>query len=101
MDVKTSRDGVFFDNDASYRYCLHGPLARVEIGEEHVQGIDYIYTLQGWIKGVNSNSLNVSTDPGNDGGTAGSNQNFARDAFGYSLNYFSGDYQAIGSVGQC
>ena len=94
-NVKTSRNGVIFDNDATYRYYLHGPLARVELGEDKVQGIDYIYTLQGWIKGVNSNSLNVSTDPGNDGGTAGSNQNFARDAFGYTLNYFEGDYQAI------
>ncbi|MDD2412104.1 MAG: hypothetical protein RBS19_12075 [Bacteroidales bacterium] len=95
MNVKTSRDGVFFDNDASYRYYLHGPLARVEIGDERVQGIDYIYTLQGWIKGVNSNSLIVSTDPGKDGNTFGINKNFARDAFGYSLNYFGGDYQAI------
>ncbi|MDD4748291.1 MAG: hypothetical protein PHW19_13520, partial [Salinivirgaceae bacterium] len=94
-NVKTSRDDVFFDNDASYYYYLHGPLARVELGEDKVQGIDYIYTLQGWIKGVNSNSLDAKVDPGMDGDMSGSNHNFAKDAFGYTLNYFNGDYQAI------
>ena len=97
IHVQTSKDGVFFDNDASYSYYLHGPLARVEVGNENVQGIDYAYTLQGWIKGVNSNSLNENLDMGIDGKniTGNSNKNFARDAFGYSLNYFDGDYTPI------
>jgi hypothetical protein len=32
---------------------LPGPLARTVLG----QGIDYAYTLQGWLKDVNSDSL--------------------------------------------
>jgi len=35
--------------DASYQYYLHGPLARMELGDINgkVQGMDYAYTLQG------------------------------------------------------
>src|SRR5690606_29578158 len=43
--------------DAQYYYYKHGPLARIEIGENNLQGIDYYYTLQGWLKGVNSSVL--------------------------------------------
>ena len=32
-----------------YYYYAHGPLARVEIGNDQVQGIDYADTLQGWL----------------------------------------------------
>ena len=94
-EVYTSKDGIRFDRDARYYYYLHGPLARVEVGNDLVQGIDYAYTLQGWIKGVNSNSLNENRDMGADGKTGSANVNVARDAFGYSLNYFDGDYAAI------
>ena len=55
VSVKTSRDKIIWEKDAKYLYYAHGPLARTEIGESQVQGIDYVYTLQGWIKGVNSN----------------------------------------------
>ncbi|MEE0911515.1 MAG: hypothetical protein U0L67_03610, partial [Paludibacteraceae bacterium] len=37
---------------ASYEYYRHGPLARMVLGDT-LQGVDYAYTLQGWIKGVN------------------------------------------------
>lgn len=62
-----------------------------------MQGTDYAYTIQGWIKGINSDALNASTDIGKDGETGIGNINkfFARDAFAYSLGYFNGDYQAI------
>ncbi len=78
-------------------YYAHGPLARVEYGNNHVQGIDYYYTIQGWIKGVNSNILNPHNDGGRDGltTTGNSNAHFAKDAFGYTLGYFSGDYSPI------
>ncbi|HEX7414979.1 MAG TPA: hypothetical protein VF411_13125, partial [Bacteroidia bacterium] len=64
----------------------HGPLARVEYGNNHIQGIDYAYTIQGWIKGVNSEMLAPTNDIGKDGlNVAGnSNKNFAKDAFGYT-----------------
>jgi YD repeat-containing protein len=101
-NVKTSKDNVFWDQDAKYLYYKHGPLARTEIGENQIQGIDYAYTLQGWLKGVNSNILNPLNDIGKDGLRAGPafknpNRNFAKDAFGYTLNYFDGDYVPIGS----
>lgn len=88
--VKTSRDGVIWDEDATYEYYLHGPLARTELGEHKVQGIDYAYTLQGWLKAVNSGhhskDMNKDFEQGNP---------YAEDAFGFSLHYFNGDYQSI------
>lgn len=64
---------------ASYLYFVHGPLKRIEIGN-NLQGIDYSYTLDGSLKAINnSNKLN---DPGGD----------ANDAFGMVLDYFTNDY---------
>jgi len=76
-------------------YYLHGPLARVEYGDNKVQGEDYAYTLQGWIKGVNSNTLDTLRDIGKDGAIGSVNSIFAKDAFGYTLNYHANDYKAI------
>jgi RHS repeat-associated protein len=53
IEVKTSRDQIEWERDATYQYYKHGPLARTVLGEQQVQGIDYAYTLQGWLKGVN------------------------------------------------
>jgi photosystem II stability/assembly factor-like uncharacterized protein len=86
--VYTSLDGLIWDNDASYMYYKHGPLARTEIGDLKVQGIDYAYTLQGWIKAVNGF---------NDMGGDGAGNNFAEDAFAYSLHYNKDDYSPINS----
>ena len=38
VNVETSTDGVFYDDDAKYFYYAHGPLARTELGENQVQG---------------------------------------------------------------
>ncbi|MFN6074320.1 MAG: RHS repeat-associated core domain-containing protein, partial [Fluviicola sp.] len=84
-----------WQNDASYFYYQHGPLARTELGADHVQGSDYIYNLQGWMKGVNSTGLKAENDPGNDGLASSINEQFARDIYGFNLSYFKGDYQAI------
>ncbi|WP_196896240.1 RHS repeat domain-containing protein, partial [Aureivirga marina] len=96
VNVQTSKDGVIWEQDASYEYYEHGPLARTVLGDKEVQGMDYAYTLQGWLKGVNSEYL----DPNNDIGKDGLKNTFfdsstAKDAFGYSLSYFRGDYKAI------
>ena len=91
-DVYTSSDSVIWSHDAEYFYYLHGPVARMELGDDKVQGVDYAYTIQGWIKGVNS----VSLDPNNDMGSDGDNNPVAKDVFGYMLNYFNGDYYPIG-----
>ncbi|WP_157802164.1 RHS repeat-associated core domain-containing protein [Flavobacterium sp. 1] len=86
--VYTSKDNVIWEKEANYLYYDHGPLARVEIGDKKVQGLDYIYTLQGWLKGVNSEQLNTNYDAGKDG------LNVAKDAFGFALNYYTGDYKS-------
>lgn len=88
-EVATSTDGYWWNQEASYKYYLHGPLARVELGHYRVQGLDYYYTLQGWIKGVN---MPYAADPGNDGYT-GPNLRVGRDVFAYTLGYFENDYK--------
>ena len=95
LTVNTSPDGIIWDRDASYKYYEHGPLARVELGQQRVQGLDYAYTLQGWLKGVNANELDPAKDMGNDG----LSNAVAKDVFAFDLGYFSGDYVPIGGTG--
>ncbi|WP_341903540.1 RHS repeat-associated core domain-containing protein [Fluviicola taffensis] len=83
---------TLWDREVNYQYYEHGPLARTVLGDQEVQGIDNVYTLQGWIKGVNSNTLDANRDPGMDGASLSDNHTIARDVFGYSLHYFDGDY---------
>ncbi|MBX3103323.1 MAG: hypothetical protein KF690_12500, partial [Bacteroidetes bacterium] len=87
------------ENDASYKYYRHGPLARKVIGQEKVTGMDYAYTLQGWLKGINSTSSRPLNDIGADGvgGTGYPNQFVTRDFWGYTLNYYKNDYEPINS----
>lgn len=94
--VKTgiTADKAVADLQATYHYYLHGPLKRVELGED-VQGLDYIYTIQGMLKSINAATIDYR-DPGADG-YAGANSAFAKDIFGISLDYFSGDYQRAGT----
>ncbi|MEO6549320.1 MAG: LamG-like jellyroll fold domain-containing protein [Ferruginibacter sp.] len=101
-EVKTSKDKIYWEREAEYSYYRHGPLARMELGQNRVQGVDYAYTLQGWLKGVNSTAIlsaadGTSYDMGLDGIQVQSNNNstIARDAFGYSLNYYNSDYNPI------
>ncbi len=86
--------------DAHYAYYLHGPLARLELGDQYgkVQGIDYAYTLQGWLKGTNSTNLNPDIDLNQDGRSGTNNNNVARDAYGFALHYYNADYKPIGTT---
>lgn len=88
----TSRDGLVWINDVSYNYYLHGPLARTELGQYKIQGLDYAYTLQGWLKGVNSTGINSQYDMGRDAflyGSAGEQRpTTGRDVFGFMLHYY-------------
>ena len=84
-----------WEKEAAFSYYAHGPLARTVIGEQEVQGLDYVYTLQGWIKGVNSNNLDANNDPGKDGLGLSANHRVAQDVMGYSLHYFNNDYLPI------
>jgi RHS repeat-associated protein len=98
-NVYTAESDVIWDQDAKYFYYAHGPLARTETGEHKVQGTDHAYTINGWLKGVNSSSLQADADMGRDGNTEAylnSNDRWsARDAFGFDLGYFDGDYEAV------
>ncbi|HRF34404.1 MAG TPA: RHS repeat-associated core domain-containing protein [Cyclobacteriaceae bacterium] len=92
-EVFTSTDGFLFDRDAEYKYYQHGPLARVVLGEyTGVQGLDYYYTLQGWIKGVN---MPYASDPSNDGNNP---SKVGRDVMAYALGYYEGDYAPINNT---
>jgi RHS repeat-associated protein len=100
--VYTSRDGYTYKKDAAYKYYKHGPLARLELGENRIQGLDYVYTIRGQLKAVNRNTLDigqtldVTRDPGRDGQIPpNGSEPFARDVFGYTLGYFQGDYKSI------
>jgi YD repeat-containing protein len=105
INVSTSQDSIIWSEaddhgregyDAEYTYYYHGPLARTELGDLKVQGLDYIYTMMGWLKGVNSDMLNMNNDPGLDGVKNSYHASTAKDVMGFSLHYFEGDYLAAG-----
>lgn len=81
----TSASGAAKKEQARYYYYLHGPLKRVELAE-NLQGIDYTYTPQGWLKTINHPLA------GNDPGADGTQNGFGADAFGMTMEYFNGDY---------
>ena len=91
IGAETTGDSITWEKESAYFYYPHGPLAKQEIGAENVQNLNFAYTMQGWLKGVNS-SAPFAWDMGRDGygGTA-----YARDAFGYVLNYYEGDYEPV------
>lgn len=98
--VYTSRDSIYWERDAAYEYYKHGPLSRMKLGKNDVQGVDYAYTIQGWLKGINSSNLNPALDMGGDGDGLPTNSAVARDIFGFGLHYYDSgtelDYKAIG-----
>jgi RHS repeat-associated protein len=89
VGVSTSRDSIQWENDASYTYYRHGPLARVELGSLGLQGVDYAYTLQGWLKSINPSWLTPSgTAAQYDSDGMSTIAYFERDAYKLNLNYF-------------
>ena len=68
-------------------------MARIELGDKKVAASDYAYTIQGWLKAVNGEEIASHTTMGGDG-LGGLNGYAGRDVYGYSLHYFSGDYNA-------
>lgn len=94
-DVKTSTDSVIWEKDAGYKYYAHGPLKRMELGQEKVSGVDHAYTIHGWLKGINHPSLDNASDLGGDGG--GGTNVFPKDAFGMTLSYYENDFVRSGS----
>jgi RHS repeat-associated protein len=90
LNVRTRRlTSDPYKQQAKYFYYLHGPLKRVEL-ENRLQGIDYTYTINGWLKGINHPYLD-NNDPGGDSYT-GTNSVFSKDVFGMTLEYYTDDY---------
>jgi RHS repeat-associated protein len=85
VSAQSSTTGYVWEQEAAYDYYRHGPLSKTYIGEK-IQTLDYAYTLQGWIKGVNGSKLDKGLGIGNNG----------RDVYGYVLGYHQGDYTPIG-----
>ena len=84
--VHTSPDGEARTRQAEYSYYLHGPLKRVQVAGD-LQGVDYVYTLQGALKSINH--ANQTLEPGHD---APATNGVYKDLFALTLEYFSGDY---------
>ena len=96
---RASSQSIWRFIEATYDYYKHGPLARTELGTMRVQGMDYAYTLQGWLKGVNSAYLSPTIDMGQDGNLANASRKYVgRDAYGYILNYYKSDYKGAGTI---
>ena len=83
------------EREAVYNYYQHGPLARTLLGQLKISGLDYTYTLQGWLKGINSTSPSPTYDPGRDRLIGGANQYIAQDMYSITLNYYQGDYSQV------
>ncbi len=97
-EVYTSRHGQIWEKDAGYEFYKHGPLKRIEIGEDKIQGIDYAYTINGWLKAINGSNISMPkpdvNDLGRDGftGSGEINPQFSFDEFGQLLSYYDNDY---------
>lgn len=108
-EVKTTEyeadDDPATDNpvtQAKYKYYLHGPLKRTELGGD-LQGIDYVYNINGWLKSINNPALDGKADgyvldPGADG-FSGDHSGFNKDVFGMTLDYYNRDYERTGGWG--
>lgn len=81
---------------ARYEYFLTGDLKRVELDDD-LQGLDYLYTVQGRLKSINHPSLKTGNDPGEDGLTGGAHPGFEPDLFGMMIDYHAQDYERTGS----
>ena len=101
----SSLDGIIWNEAARYFYYLHGPLARTEYGDDKVQGTDYTYTMQGWLKSANLHGINTMlSEPGRDGSIIANipssqiNGRMGRDAMAYTLGYHNNDYTSINGI---
>ncbi len=82
VKVETSLDDISYTENASYTYYETRGLKRVNIAQG-LQGIDYVYNLNGQLKSINNPNLNAENDPGGD----------INDLFGMNLHYYNQDYR--------
>lgn len=103
----SGRTPITLKLDADYYYYLHGPLARTELGhtDSKVQGTDYAYTLQGWMKGMNGVTVtapnaapDATADMSKDGVAATKFSTVGKDALAFTLGYYGNDYTPIGGA---
>ncbi len=82
---------------SQFQYYLHGPAKRTVLGD-NLQGLDYVYTIRGALKSVNSphNGTYTTGDPGSDG-FSGNGVRFY-DFFRYTLDYYPNDYERNGTT---
>ena len=104
---KIKRDSAILHErlEARYFYLPTGVLSRTELGHKQIQGIDYAYTLQGWLKDINGyrcgfydlDDESVTFDIGEDACVRSDNYNrlFAHDEFSTSIQYYPNDYMPI------
>jgi RHS repeat-associated protein len=90
--AESSTDGVNWEKDARYEFYAHLPLRRAVLGEDEVQGLDYIHTIHGWPKAVNAGDASASKDPGGDGKASGAHAAGRQDLVGLVFSYFEGDF---------
>ncbi|HEX8545827.1 MAG TPA: hypothetical protein VF691_02635, partial [Cytophagaceae bacterium] len=95
VSAETSVGGYIWDNDARYTYYPHGPLRRIEIGEDRLQGVDYTYTINGWLKAINSPNLVATEDPWKDGYAQ---SEVAADEFSEVIGYHENDFTRTGPL---
>ena len=79
VTVESSREGYLWTNDANYQYLPTGQLARLELGAQKVQGLDFAYTVNGWLKSINGTGEG-NTDDGSSSTSTGSGTGFAAPA---------------------
>lgn len=98
--VETSSNSSIYYDQAKYSYYQHGALKRTEIGNK-LQGIDYIYTIEGKLKAINSPNFGVDqitseqfADPGGDNVA---NNGINTDIFGMIIDYHADDYKRDGT----
>jgi RHS repeat-associated protein len=107
----TSRDGEHWEKETKQFYYATGGMGRVEIGDKTVQAMDYAFTINGWLKGMNrniigDNGMYQDRDLGQDGvnNSSNINRNIATDAAGFTLHYYkpsagiSNDYLSVHTV---
>ncbi|WP_442845083.1 RHS repeat domain-containing protein [Leeuwenhoekiella sp. H156] len=85
-EVKTGASDADLKVQATYDYYETGALRRKEIGNG-LQGMDYVYTLEGALKSINHPDLTAAKDPGGDD----------NDLFGMTIHYNSDDYMRTGT----
>lgn len=82
MKVSTSYDGIQYKEQARYEYYETGALKRTIIAEG-IQGVDYVYNINGALKSINHPGLDANNDPGGD----------MNDVFGMIIDYHKEDYK--------